>query len=290
MIRPIFRKLSRKIRHQLLEGVLLSVPKKIRGKATGARKVLLNLIRDQVTPDAIMQEIIQYLLDNGYPSKRDERVKLRVNNPHWRRQGGHIGVKVGLVSTIQKSTSLSAAFQIKLEGLSEETHGASFSNHLEIEDLSDVQDAQARNNERYSNTGELNFRESKDDQNFWFTWNLIDTSKPNINISSKQTLERIFRILGMGHSLNLKKQTEFIVLFFRIEKDTNLLFKPAWGDANTYHYWKAVDDKKKLYGETEPILSKKYANLKPQPEAVGVKKNFTIEQFESEYSFSFFYP
>lgn len=278
-MRDCFKDLEDYKRKRLFENVLLSVKRN-----DPIRQCLRNLFLDAVTPDAILFQILDYLMNEGFPLTREEIYKMNLSNV-WLRKAGTIGIEnPSYLLSIQKVSSIVTTLNAQNAALLKEYLGVdpypSMNSSDFLDDLNHLLDLRRINNRRFEKTPEkVNIR-TIENENIWVSWNEASPNDVPFLKSHFNTKDLIFKYLGLGFHIG-EPMKNYIGLIFDITSSTIDLFRPGWGDGNTYYYWQSIKDKNAKYGYTKAIDIGIENN---QPEAVAKNSNFHLDNI-SEHSF-----
>jgi hypothetical protein len=235
-----------------------------------------NLYYDHATNSQTMDLIINFF-------KTNDLAKLKTKRKKWVMQGEIIGIEnPNFVTSLQKTDNIVTALRTSSNALKDILGyplGDTLTKGELLELILEYKEKCAKNNARYpdedSNSTDLQIRR---DQIIWVTWNEEEPNNPQKFDLHEQNIHTIIDILGLG--LN-DVADDFIVLCFDLKNAESLkIYRPGWGDATTYHFWRPITVATAPYGYTEPLT--KVTNK--QPEAVIAVKDLHINLI-SEHSF-----
>ncbi len=282
MIRSCFKNLSSENRVALYEKVLLKITKEHEH-----RDSLRNLFSDWATNDETLIDILNYLINYGYPGNDSERHAMS-EKKEWLRQGGKIRIAIpSYLLTIQRLKTLKLTLQNSVSNLDISLIGVNIHDDLTSEEyleaISEIQDLHRLNDKAFDEaTKEIISIRFEEIDNMWVTWNEKNPNSLPELIQLKDQGVKILDLLGLGFNMEMNMD-EFVGLCFKMKSSKSTeLFRPGWGDATTYFYWDSIKNPDMPYGYTKTVSTKESFS---KPEAVGENRIFHIDLI-SDHSFA----
>jgi hypothetical protein len=236
-----------------------------------------NLYHDHATNSQTMELIINFF-------KTNDLAKLKTKGTKWVMQGGLIRIQnPNFVTSLQNVSTIYAALKTASGALKEVLGYAAVGDTVTkgelLELISEYTEQCAKNKARFPDKDHSGTNlKIRQDQIIWVTWNEEQPNNPQRFDLYEQNIPTFINILGLG----LNDVThDFIILCFDLKNTESLkIYRPGWGDATTYHYWRPITVATAPYGYTKPLTKID----DKQPEAIIAVKDLHINLI-SEHSF-----
>jgi hypothetical protein len=237
-----------------------------------------NLYDDHATNTQTMELILKFF-------KTNDLAQLKTKGTKWVMQGGIVGIQnPNFVTSLQKVDTIYAVLKTASAGILKEVLvytpvGDTVTKGELLELISEYTEQCSKNKARYpdKNYNNTNLK-IRYDQIIWVTWNEEQPNNPQKFDSHEQDIPTFIDILGLGYN---DVTHNYIILCFDLKNTKSLkIYRPGWGDATTYHFWRPITVATAPYGYTKPLTKID----DKQPEAIIAVNDLHINLI-SEHSF-----